>query len=63
VRLTIERVEMIAINDGREIRLQIGRDWQIEEGYLVLSLVEAKQLRGMLDFDKREIFESEPEDG
>jgi len=59
----MERVEMIAINDGREIRLQIGRDWQIEEGYLVLSLVEARQLRGMLDFDKREIFESEPEDG
>jgi len=54
---------MIAINDGREIRLQIGRDWQIEEGYLVLSLVEARQLRGMLNFDKREIFESEPEDG
>ena len=59
----MERVEMIAINDGREIRLQIGRDWQIEEGYLVLSLVEARQLRGMLDFDRREIFESEPEDG
>ena len=59
----MERVEMIAIYDGREIRLQIGRDWQIEEGYLVLSLVEARQLRGMLNFDKREIFESEPEDG
>jgi hypothetical protein len=59
----MERVEMIAINDGREIRLQIGRDWQIEDGYLVLSLVEAKQLRGMLNFEKREMFESEPEDG
>lgn len=54
---------MIAIHDGREIRLQIERDWEIDNGYLVLSLAEAKQVRNMLDFDKKELFESEPEDG
>jgi hypothetical protein len=54
---------MIAVSDGREIRLQIGREWEIRDGYLVLSLHEAKQVREMLNFDKAEMFESEPEDG
>lgn len=54
---------MIAITEGREIRVLSNEPWEIRDGYLVLSLHDAKALRNILDFDKADLFESEPEDG
>jgi len=54
---------MISITDGKEIRVQGDKPWEISDGYLILSLHEARDLRQMLNFDNAELFETEPEDG
>lgn len=54
---------MKSVTDGREYRIIPDEPWIIEDGALVLSLVKARKIRDLLNFDRQEFFESEPEDG